>query len=119
MKVLSYSLNRKNGSPTCLLIKSSAELVDGGGDLETFLENCLLALKTNVLGPLDETGQVLLGQHISSYNRQSSCILKRKQTNVEAASALLEEGVLNLLGGRSSPTKRGGEGGNLLLDYLL
>jgi hypothetical protein len=36
------------------------ELGNGGGNLETLVENDLLALKANVFRPFDETGQVTL-----------------------------------------------------------
>lgn len=42
---------------------------DGGGDLETLAEDDLLALKTNVFGPLDETGQVSFGTDVLAWRR--------------------------------------------------
>lgn len=37
------------------------ELGDGRGDLETLVKDDLLALETDVLGPLHEAGEVSLG----------------------------------------------------------
>jgi hypothetical protein len=42
-------------------------LGDGGGNLETLVEDDLLALKADVLGPLDEAGQVGLGADVLTY----------------------------------------------------
>lgn len=42
-------------------VKSLAELVDWWRNLQALLQNSLLALHTDVLGPFDETGQVTFG----------------------------------------------------------
>ena len=44
-----------------VLVEGVGKLGDGRRDLETLAEDDLLALKANVFGPLDETGEVLLG----------------------------------------------------------
>jgi hypothetical protein len=44
------------------------ELGNGGGNLETLVEDDLLALKADVFGPLDEAGQVGLGTDVLAYN---------------------------------------------------
>jgi hypothetical protein len=51
--------------------------------LETLVQDNLLPLETDVLGPLDEAGQVLLGGQVTS--------------DAESASALLEQRVLSSL----------------------
>ena len=53
--------------------------------LQSLVEDDLLSLQTNVLGPLDESGQVTLGRDIS--------------TDSERLGSLLEKGVLGRLGG--------------------
>ena len=50
-----------------VLVESMGELSDGRGDLETLVEDNLLALKANIFGPLDEASQVGLGLDILTY----------------------------------------------------
>ena len=50
-----------------VLVESVGELSDGRGDLETLVEDNLLALKANIFGPLDEASQVGLGLDILAY----------------------------------------------------
>ena len=50
-----------------VLVQSVRELSNGGGDFETLVEDDLLALKADVFGPLDETGQIGLGADILAY----------------------------------------------------
>jgi len=47
-------------SVTCLLIQSLGELVDWWWDLQPCLQNGLLPLEADVLGPFDEVAQVPL-----------------------------------------------------------
>jgi len=47
-----------------VLVKDTGELVDGRGDLQSSLEDSSLSLKTNIFGPLDETGKVTLGLNV-------------------------------------------------------
>ena len=70
--------------PTCLPVKGSVELVDWGRDLEPGLENSLLPLEADVLGPLDEAAEVPLGLDVLA--------------NAEVAGSLLEQGVDDPLG---------------------
>ena len=49
---------------TCLLVEGLGELVDWWRDLQPGLEDGLLPLETDVLGPLDEVGQVTLGLQV-------------------------------------------------------
>lgn len=51
---------------TRVLIKSLAELVDGGGHLQPLHQNSLLSLDTNVARPFDKAGEVTLGLDVSS-----------------------------------------------------
>ena len=44
-----------------VLVEGVSELGDGRGDLEALVEDDLLALEADILGPLDEAGQVALG----------------------------------------------------------
>jgi hypothetical protein len=50
-----------------VLVQGLGELVDSRGDLETLLQDSLLALETDVLGPLDEAGQVTLGLDVLAW----------------------------------------------------
>lgn len=60
------------------------ELVDGWWDLEAVEQDALLSLDAHVLGPSDETGEVL-GLHDIA-------------TDTEVSSGLLEEGLLGVGG---------------------
>lgn len=66
-----------------VLVGGVLELGERRGDLQAHVEDLLLALKTDILGPLDETRQVALGLDIL--------------TNTEVAGTLLDERVLWLL----------------------
>jgi hypothetical protein len=70
--------------PTCLPVESGVKLVDCWRDLQTGLENGLLTLKPDVLGPLDETAQISLGLDVAA--------------DAEVAGSLLEERVDHSLG---------------------
>ena len=70
--------------PTCLPVESGVKLVDCWRDLQTGLENGLLTLEPDVLGPLDETAQISLGLDVAA--------------DAEVAGSLLEEGVDHSLG---------------------
>ena len=52
-----------------VLVESVRELGDSRGDLETLVEDDLLALQTNVFRPLDESCQVGLGADVLTYSR--------------------------------------------------
>ena len=86
--------HRKNAL-TLVLLECLGELVDGGGHLESLHEDTLLSLDTDILWPLDETGQVSLWLDVSSES--------------EVSGSLLEEGA------RSDVSSRGG-GALLWLD---
>ena len=61
-------------------VQGVLELSDGRRNLQTHVQNLLLALKTDILGPLDEAGQVALGLDVLA--------------NAEVAGTLLDERVL-------------------------
>lgn len=61
-------------------VQGVLELGDGRGDLEAHVQDLLLALKTNILRPLDEAGQVALRLDVLA--------------DTEVTGALLDEGVL-------------------------
>lgn len=70
-------------------VEGVGELGDRWGDLEAEVQDLLLALKANILGPLDEAGQVALGLDILA--------------DTEVAGTLLEKRVLKQNGERESP----------------
>lgn len=70
------------GLSSGVAVEGVGELGDRRGDLETHVQDLLLALKTDVFGPLDEAGEVALGLDILA--------------DTEVAAARLEEGVLRL-----------------------
>jgi hypothetical protein len=87
-----------------VLVQNLGELVDGRRNLEALVQDLLLALKTNILGPLDEASEITLGLDIL--------------TNAEVAATLLNERVGGSLGG--GLTLDGVRGGsNLLAGGLL
>jgi hypothetical protein len=86
------------GLSSGVAVEGVGELGDRRRDLETQVQDLLLALKTDIFGPLDEAGEVALGLDIL--------------TNTEVAVASLEEGVLGLLG--TSLTLGEGGGSNFL-----
>jgi hypothetical protein len=50
-----------------VLVQSVGELGNGRGDLQALAEDDLLALKADILGPLDETGEVSLGLNVLAF----------------------------------------------------
>jgi hypothetical protein len=67
---------------TLVGINGVGELVDGWWDLEAVEQDALLSLDAHVLGPSDETGQVLFHDNIA--------------TDTEVSRGLLEEGLLGV-----------------------
>lgn len=61
-------------------VESGLELSDGRRNLQAHVQDLLLALKTDILGPLDEAGEVATGLDVLA--------------DTEVASALLDKGVL-------------------------
>lgn len=80
-----------------VLVESVGELGDGRGNLKTLVKDDLLALETDVLGPLDEAGEVGLGLDVLA--------------NTEVFGVSLEERVLLRFGGLGDA---GGGARNLL-----
>ena len=68
---------------TLVLIDGLRELVECGGNLESLKKNSLLTLDADVLGPLDEAGEISLGLDVA--------------TDSKVTSILLEQGALNLV----------------------
>lgn len=63
-----------------ILVQSLGELVDGGRDLETLLEDGLLSLDADITGPFDISAQIaFLGQNITT-NLEVSGVLGEKVT---------------------------------------
>jgi hypothetical protein len=81
-------------------VQSVLELSNGRWNLEAEVQDLLLALKTNILGPLDKAAEVALGLDVLA--------------NTEVAGTLLDERVLGALLARTSLALRVGEGGGLL-----
>lgn len=80
-----------------VLVKGVGELSDRGGDLQALVQDDLLALETNVLGPLDEAGKVTRRLDVLA--------------DTEVTGAFLEQRVL---GGLGSLALGVGGGGGLL-----
>jgi hypothetical protein len=77
-----------------VLVQNVLELSERRGNLEAHLEDLLLALKTDVLGPLHHAGDIALGLDVL--------------TDTEVARTLLDEGILrSLLGASLSLGERG------------
>ena len=51
-----------------VLVQGVGELGDSRGDLEALAEDDLLALKADILGPLDEAGKVGLVLNVLTYS---------------------------------------------------
>jgi hypothetical protein len=87
-----------------VLVQNLGELVDGRRNLEALVQDLLLALKTDIFGPLDETRKIALGLNVL--------------TDTKVAATLLNERVGGSLG--SLLTLDGvGSGSNLLASRLL
>ena len=69
-------------SLTLILVDGRGELVDGWWDLESLHKDALLSLNADVLGPLDEAGQVARGLDVT--------------TDTEVLGGLLEERALRV-----------------------
>lgn len=66
-----------------VLVENVLELSQGRGNLQAELEDLLLALEADVLGPLNHAGDIALGLDVL--------------TDTEVARALLDEGVLQIV----------------------
>lgn len=76
-----------------VLVEGVRELSDSRRNLETLVKDDLLALKANIFGPLDETGEIGLVLDVLA--------------NAEVLRTRLEERVLDDLGGLGGTTRRG------------
>lgn len=99
-----------------VLVENLGELGDGGRALEALVEDDLLALKANVLRPLDEAGEVgSVTDALACQHREQSATdntsKTRVHTNTEVLGRLLEERVL--LDSRGLGSRVGGGGGLL------
>jgi len=101
--VLVHELEELGGS---LPVQSLVELVDWRWDLQSGLEDSLLALQPNVLGPFDESGKIPLRLDGLSDSEVSGSFLKKRIDNPL---------YLGLLDGQGS----GGHLLSLLLGFLL
>jgi hypothetical protein len=81
-------------------VKSSLELSDGRRNLQAHVQDLLLALKTDILGPLNEAGEVATGLDVLA--------------DTEVAGALLDKGVLGSLLASASLALGVGQSGGLL-----
>lgn len=61
-----------------VLVQGGGELGKSRGDLETVLQDLLLSLQTDILGPLDETGEVSLGLDVLSNSEGSRSLLEQR-----------------------------------------
>lgn len=61
-----------------VLVEDLLELGDGRGDLQAHVEDLLLALKTNILGPLHHTGEVALGLDVLADAIVAGALLKER-----------------------------------------
>jgi len=71
-------LSNGHTSITCLLVQSLGELVDWWRDLQPGLQNCLLPLETDVLGPFDKVAQVPLGLDVLADAERLGALLKER-----------------------------------------
>ena len=70
-----------------VLLKGLAELVDGGGHLQSLHENSLLSLDSNVARPFDKAGEVTLGLDVSSKSEIFSVLLEERTGSSTSATS--------------------------------
>lgn len=80
LRLRSVFVEELEGLGSSVAIKNVLELGNGRGNLQAHVDDLLLALKTDILGPLHHTGEVAFGLDIL--------------TDTEVARSLLDEGVL-------------------------
>jgi hypothetical protein len=66
-----HQLEELSGS---VLVQNVGELVESWGNLKTLVKDLLLALKLDIMGPLDETRDITLGLDILTYKNISSIL---------------------------------------------
>lgn len=74
-------------------VQSVLELSNGRGDLQAEVQNLLLALKADILGPLDEAGEVALGLDVLANTEVAGAALDERVLSGLLASASLALGV--------------------------
>jgi len=80
-----------------VLIDSGAELVDGGGHLQPLHQDPLLSLDSDVLRPLDHTGEVSLRLDVTSESEVSGSLLEEGTLATSSSSGVAAFGLNNFL----------------------
>lgn len=114
--VLVQELEERGGG---VLIEDVGELGNCRRNLESLLEDFLLALQTDIFWPFDVSGQVLAGLDVAACDGSERTLDQRREegdTDSKVLGALLDERVLRLLGGLVLRGERGGS--DLLLGSL-
>jgi hypothetical protein len=70
--ILVGKLEELSGS---ILVEGVRELGDRGRDFQALVEDDLLTLEANVLGPLDEASEILLRLNVLAWIREASVII--------------------------------------------
>jgi len=94
-----------------VLVEGVGELGECRRDLETFFEDFLLSLQTDVLRPLDVAGHVLIWLYIAACfpHRVSFFLgLSLGDTDSKIFRTLFDERILGLFGGLAARGERGG-----------
>jgi len=71
-------VQKLEGLGSSVAVEGVGELRNGGRDLETDVQDLLLALKADVFGPLDETGQVALGLDVLADTEVARTLLNER-----------------------------------------
>jgi len=85
--ILVGKLEELSGS---ILVERVRELGDCWRDFQALVEDDLLTLEANVLGPLDEASQILLRLDILAWIRERSAIIPPCRLSVSKAGGLLD-----------------------------
>lgn len=72
------------------LVESALELVDCWGQLEALVQNAAGALQTDVLGPLDEAGQVTTGADVATNGEDARLLLDHVSWELGLDRSLLD-----------------------------
>ena len=73
-------------------VQAGLELSDGWGDLEAHVQDLLLALKTDILGPLDHAAEVTLGLDVLANAEVAGTLLNERVLADEASEFLMYKG---------------------------
>jgi len=63
---------------TSVFVQGAGELVDGGGNLQTLLEDRALTLETDIERPLNVTGQVTLRLDVVTDGEVTGALLEKR-----------------------------------------